>query len=265
MGVPIAGSRRAGGALLALLALTAAHSAHANSAPEMNVTPPVEAALPPGPEKLEAAEQSPRLLKTASGAVVRIEASSGRVSVSRAADILGRPTYAWRSVTSGSGSQVLLSFRRPPPSGSLPTILSGATASLPTGMPLSSATLTSGFGMRRHPVLGGRRAHSGIDLAAPAGTPIFATSPGTVAIADRSGGYGLMVALEHGGGVETRYAHMSRIAVASGQQVRKGDVIGYVGSTGRSTGPHLHYEMRVNGRAMNPASAMALGNRALSR
>ena len=124
-------------------------------------------------------------------------------------------------------------------------------------MPVESArAMSSGFGMRVHPVLGGRRAHKGIDLPAATGTPIRATADGVVEMADWFGGYGLYVQLEHGGSMETRYGHMSRIAVAAGQTVHKGDVIGYVGTTGRSTGPHLHYEVRVNGEAVNPVPYM---------
>jgi len=130
------------------------------------------------------------------------------------------------------------------------------TVSIPSRMPLAGAALTSDFGMRTHPVLGGRRAHNGIDLAAPTGTPIYATADGIVARADRFSSYGLYVQIEHGAELETRYAHMSRIAVAAGERVSKGDIIGYVGSTGRSTGPHLHYEVRVAGEAVNPIPYM---------
>lgn len=130
------------------------------------------------------------------------------------------------------------------------------SVSIPSRMPLADAALTSDFGMRTHPVLGGRRAHKGIDLAAPTGTPIYATADGLVARADRFSSYGLYVEIEHGADLETRYAHMSRIAVAAGERVRKGDIIGYVGSTGRSTGPHLHYEVRVAGEAVNPIPYM---------
>ena len=140
-----------------------------------------------------------------------------------------------------------------PGTTSAPTARRGA-ASIPSIMPVESARLSSSYGMRTHPVLGGRRAHKGIDLAAPTGTPILATADGVVEMADWFGGYGLYVQLGHGGDLETRYGHMSRIAVASGQTVRKGDVIGYVGSTGRSTGPHLHYEVRVNGESVNPTA-----------
>lgn len=149
------------------------------------------------------------------------------VTISRAADALGVPVDFSR-------------FRRSSP------------FSLPAGLPVATRGMTSGFGMRTHPILGGWRAHQGVDLAAPTGTPIFATSDGTVNRAQWQGGYGLFLELEHGNGVETRYGHLSRLNVASGQSVRKGDLIGFVGSTGRSTGPHLHYEMRVNGRPVNP-------------
>ena len=93
-------------------------------------------------------------------------------------------------------------------------------------------------------------------MAAPTGTPVFATADGQVTRANRSGTYGLVIYLDHGADLQTRYAHLSRMSVADGQTVRKGDVIGYVGSTGRSTGPHLHYEVRVDGVAVNPIPYM---------
>ena len=127
---------------------------------------------------------------------------------------------------------------------------------IPSIMPLASAKMTSNYGMREHPVIGGRRNHKGVDLAAPIGTPIFATADGVVSRADRFSSYGLYISLQHGANLETRYAHMSRLAVAAGQRVNKGDVIGYVGTTGRSTGPHLHYEVRMDGVAVNPIPYM---------
>jgi murein DD-endopeptidase MepM/ murein hydrolase activator NlpD len=114
--------------------------------------------------------------------------------------------------------------------------------------------MTSSYGMRRHPILGYARMHAGIDFGAPWGTPIYAVSDGVVAFAGRHGGHGNYVRLNHGGGLGTGYAHMSRIAVSPGSQVRTGQVIGYVGSTGMSTGPHLHYELYQNGRTVNPLS-----------
>jgi len=161
------------------------------------------------------------------------------VTWGRADDLKGRPIDLTNPILRSARLRLPLSGL---PAGALPSI-----------MPVSAAAMTSGFGMREHPLLGVLRAHRGVDLAAPSGTPIVATSDGVVSLADWRGGYGLSIALEHGGGLETRYGHMSRLSVAAGQSVRKGQVIGFVGSTGLSTGPHLHYEVRVNGVAVNPA------------
>lgn len=114
--------------------------------------------------------------------------------------------------------------------------------------------MTSGFGMRRHPILGYRRMHSGVDYGARYGTPIFAVSDGVVSYSGRHGGHGKYVRIDHGSGLGTGYAHMSRIAVDRGTRVRAGQVIGYVGSTGLSTGPHLHFEVYKGGRTVNPLS-----------
>ncbi len=114
--------------------------------------------------------------------------------------------------------------------------------------------ISSRFGMRRHPILGYRRMHSGMDFRARHGTPIVAVTDGQVTSAGRAGGCGNAVKINHGNNLSTRYCHMSRMAVRRGQSVRRGQVIGYVGSTGLSTGPHLHYEMYRGSRAINPAS-----------
>ena len=114
--------------------------------------------------------------------------------------------------------------------------------------------VTSGFGARRHPILGYMRMHSGLDFKASYGQPIFAVTDGVVAFAGRKGGYGNFVQLNHGGGLASGYGHMSRIAASPGSRVRRGQIIGYVGSTGLSTGPHLHYELYRNGRPINPMS-----------
>lgn len=127
---------------------------------------------------------------------------------------------------------------------------------IPSRMPVEGSRLSSSYGMRNHPVIGGRRNHKGVDLAAPTGTPIYATADGIVGRADWFSSYGLFVRIEHGADLETRYAHMSKLAVAAGERVKKGDIIGYVGSTGRSTGPHLHYEVRIDGIAVNPIPYM---------
>lgn len=114
--------------------------------------------------------------------------------------------------------------------------------------------VTSNFGMRRHPILGYKRMHSGMDFGGGYGAPIYAVSDGVVTTAGRTGGFGNYVKLNHGHGLGTGYGHMSRIAVRSGQHVSRGQVIGYIGSSGLSTGPHLHYELYRNGRAVNPSS-----------
>jgi murein DD-endopeptidase MepM/ murein hydrolase activator NlpD len=114
--------------------------------------------------------------------------------------------------------------------------------------------MSSTFGMRRHPILGYTRMHAGVDFAARYGSPIYAVTDGVISYAGRHGGHGNYVRIEHGSGLATGYAHMSRIAAAPGQRVRRGQVIGYVGSTGLSTGPHLHYELYRNGQVVNPLS-----------
>lgn len=114
--------------------------------------------------------------------------------------------------------------------------------------------VSSGFGMRRHPVLGYRRMHNGLDFKASYGTPIRAASDGRVTYSGRNGGAGNFVKIKHNKELATGYAHMSRIAVSNGNYVRRGQIIGYVGSTGLSTGPHLHYVLYRNGRPINPAS-----------
>ena len=119
-------------------------------------------------------------------------------------------------------------------------------------MPVIGGHITSGFGMRRHPLLGYSRLHAGIDFGAAYGSPIYAVSDGTVSFAGWHGGHGNFVKLEHGSGFGTGYGHMSRIAVSPGSHVRAGQVIGYVGSTGLSTGPHLHYELYRSGAPVNP-------------
>jgi len=133
-----------------------------------------------------------------------------------------------------------------------PAFAQPTTVAIPSRMPVETASLTSNFGMRWHPVIGGRRAHKGVDLGAAWGTPVYASADGIVSRADWFSSYGLYVSIEHGGDIETRYGHMSRLVAYAGQPVKKGDLIGYVGSTGRSTGPHLHYEVRIAGTAVNP-------------
>lgn len=115
-----------------------------------------------------------------------------------------------------------------------------------------NGSLTSGFGYRTHPILGTSRLHAGVDFGAGTGTPIVAADNGRVVSAGWTGGYGNAVIIDHGGGVATLYGHQSRLAVRSGARVSRGQVIGYVGSTGMSTGAHLHFELRINGVPRDP-------------
>lgn len=135
---------------------------------------------------------------------------------------------------------------------------------LPIANPLPGKSITSHFGMRRDPILRRRAMHSGMDFRAPLGHPVKATGAGTVIAAGWNGGYGRMVDIDHGNGIVTRYAHMRKITVKKGQKVRAGSVVGKVGSSGRSTGPHLHYEVRRGGKPVNPNKFLRVGKKLAS-
>lgn len=142
-----------------------------------------------------------------------------------------------------------MSFRRFMVAG-----LSLALVSVP--LPGLAQQVTSEYGTRADPFHGGKRAHKGIDMAAPYGTPVYATGDGWVERANSWGSYGLIIIMRHPSGHETRFAHLSAILVEPGQRVRKGQMIGRIGSTGRSTGNHLHYEVRYRGEALDPRKFM---------
>ncbi|WP_336488596.1 M23 family metallopeptidase [Methylobacterium nigriterrae] len=134
------------------------------------------------------------------------------------------------------------------------------TGTLPLRRPLLGAyALSSGFGTRIDPFTRGLALHTGLDLKAETGEPARATAPGRVTAAEAAGGYGNMVEIDHGHGVTTRYAHLARLGVAPGQWVQAGDVVGRVGSTGRSTGSHLHYETRIDGEPVDPQRFLRAG------
>ena len=122
--------------------------------------------------------------------------------------------------------------------------------------PIDGARMSSGYGMRRHPVLGYNKMHKGVDFAAPRGTPIYAAGDGVIERLGRNGGYGKYIRIRHVNSLKTAYAHMSKYAkgMKKGKRVKQGDIIGYVGTTGRSTGPHLHFEVLKSGRQVNPKS-----------
>lgn len=230
--------RAVAGALLAAAISLAASPAHANSSASADIAAPLRAAqaarVAPsgGDEKFRNLFNSWQSLE-----------SSGVPALAAIADASGQA-----GLTTTSRGTTTLHAMVPMPA-----------VSIPSRMPVEGVRLTSNYGMREHPVLGGRRAHKGIDLAGPVGTPVYATADGVISKAEWFSSYGLFVSIEHGGALQTRYGHMSRLNVASGQQVHKGDLIGFIGSTGRSTGPHLHYEVRVNGEAVNPLPYMQQG------
>lgn len=116
----------------------------------------------------------------------------------------------------------------------------------------TSGWVTSGFAWRTSPFTGKREFHKGIDISAPRGTPVYAPATGEVTFAGRDGSYGLCIRMKHNSSLSTRFAHLNRIAIKPDQMVTRGELIGYVGNTGRSTGPHLHYEVRLNGVPVNP-------------
>ena len=136
----------------------------------------------------------------------------------------------------------------------------GLLRSIPLGYPVSGE-LTSGFGFRISPFSGKPKLHQGVDFSLPRGSYIYATAFGKVEKVERSGTYGLKVDINHGRGILTRYAHLSRVMVKEGQQVARGEIVGHVGSTGRSTGSHLHYEVRIGSKAKNPNKFMDLAYR----
>lgn len=139
--------------------------------------------------------------------------------------------------------------------------LRNGARSLPLGLPLDTISVSSTYGPRMDPFLATPAMHTGTDLRAEYGTPIHATAAGKVVSAGRNGGYGLMVEIDHGNGVVTRYGHMARILVSEGDEVNAGEVVGQVGSTGRSTGAHLHYETRLASGPVDPQMFLDAGEK----
>jgi murein DD-endopeptidase MepM/ murein hydrolase activator NlpD len=131
---------------------------------------------------------------------------------------------------------------------------SKSDVAIPAINPVTSMDYSSNFGLRRAPMRHASRNHKGVDIRGPIGTPIYATADAMVGRANWVSGYGKLIELEHGNAIQTRYGHLSALNVVPGQRVRQGDLIGFMGSTGRSTGSHLHYEVRIGGEAVNPIS-----------
>lgn len=138
--------------------------------------------------------------------------------------------------------------------GTQPTVIA-----VPSMEPVDKVVFTSHFGVRSDPFRGTAAMHAGVDIPGAIGTPIYATADGVISHAGRQGGYGNLVQINHGRGLETRYGHLSKILVADNTKVHRGQLIGLMGSTGRSTGSHLHYEVRMDGRAVNPVPFLQSG------
>ncbi|WP_033920817.1 M23 family metallopeptidase [Sphingomonas sp. 37zxx] len=134
--------------------------------------------------------------------------------------------------------------------------LEQAVIAIPSLQPVENLTLTSSFGIRSDPFRGTAVMHAGLDIPGPVGTPVYATADGVVSRSKRVGAYGNLVEINHGKGIQTRYGHLSRLIVSDNTRVKRGQLIGLMGSTGRSTGSHLHYEVRIDGRPVNPMPYM---------
>lgn len=139
-----------------------------------------------------------------------------------------------------------------------------AAISIPSYQPVQSLSFTSNFGVRSDPFRGTAAMHAGVDIPGPIGTPIYATADGIISRAERAGGYGNLIEVNHGKGIATRYGHLSKILVRDHERVKRGQMIGLMGSTGRSTGSHLHYEVRIDGSAVNPAPYLQAGQLAMA-
>lgn len=187
------------------------------------------------------AESGEAGIEAASISPIRADAQRGTLKVDERASASASPPAAATSIVTQASSTSS--------ANTVPVV-----AWLPSGMPTEGVALSSRYGWRIHPIHGDARMHQGIDIPGTAGSPVFATAEGAVSLADWSGGYGLLVEIDHGAGLDTRYAHLSSLAVTQGQRVRKGQILGYVGSTGSSTGPHLHYEVRMAGEAVDPTA-----------
>jgi murein DD-endopeptidase MepM/ murein hydrolase activator NlpD len=148
---------------------------------------------------------------------------------------------------------LFLSWKKMDQAPAQPGTVEPSAISIPSAEPVHNTNFTSGFGVRTDPFRGRAAMHAGIDLAGPIGSPIYATADGVVDRAEwNNGGYGNLVEIDHGHGIQTRYGHLTRYIVSNGEHVKRGQLIAYMGSTGRSTGSHLHYEVRIDGQAVNP-------------
>ena len=183
-----------------------------------------------------------------------------RVLASTGVDV--RHLFAQFGVTSGEGGPFIPASRAPQSDGNLSpeklAALRNLVKTLPVSAPLESYQLGSPFGVRGDPINGHSSYHTGIDLQAPYMSPVYATAAGTVTYSGYRDDYGKVVEIDHGNGIATRYAHLHRQTVSVGQRVAAHSQIGFLGSTGRATGPHVHYEVLVNGEPQDPAKFLGL-------
>jgi murein DD-endopeptidase MepM/ murein hydrolase activator NlpD len=220
-------------------------------------TPPAPAAQPQPAPKAEAAVVLPRGAKSPVGEVERVLGSAG-VDVAR--------LFSQFGVSRGEGGPFVPMPKGSvaPPSTLTPEKLAALRTmmkALPVTAPLSvEYRLGSPFGAREDPINGRSSFHTGLDLDAPYDSKVFATAPGTVTYAGYRDDYGKIVEIDHGHGLTTRYAHLHQYTVSVGQHVSAHQQIGYLGSTGRVTGPHVHYEVLVNGEPQDPAKFLQLGH-----
>ena len=176
----------------------------------------------------------------------------------RVAGAMGGP-YEPMPSASGNGVQSDTQFRALFQSWKRLEQLQQGIVAIPSQRPVQSMTFTSGFGVRSDPFRGSAAMHAGVDMPGPTGTPIYATADGVVNRAQWVNGYGNLVEIDHGKGIQTRYGHLSAFVVAPGTHVTRGQLIARMGSTGRSTGSHLHYEVRLDGHAVNPMPFLQTG------
>ena len=176
----------------------------------------------------------------------------------------GEPLRAGRllsaEITNDKKTYDAVWFQEPGQKGAYYTMSGDSLRRAFLASPMPYSRRTSGFGMREHPILQTMRAHMGVDYAAPVGTPVISVADGVVAESGFQGAYGNKVVIQHNAKQSTAYAHLSRISVRKGQTVKQGDIVGAVGSTGLSTGPHLHFEFRINGRHVDPLTLAQQGS-----
>ena len=235
-------------------ALVAAALGTATSSP-----PAADALHGPDMARLQAQLQA-LTAETPAGAPTFVErtASSARARVQAAEAVLRRVGLDPQRFAAGTGGPYVPASASDPRVRSLvgdwqqAAALEAAIAAIPSYVPVKSYSFSSPFGVRSDPFNGRTAMHAGLDMSGSQGEPIYAAADGDVVTGGRSGAYGNLVELDHGKGLATRYGHLSAILVHPGEHVRQGQLIARMGSTGRSTGTHLHYEIRLDGRAINP-------------